>query len=267
MGRPCSIGRDMEVAGTHPFERQPVSQPSGGLLIAAESLGISLTDGQLSQMRELTRLLQEWNTRFNLTSIRDPGEIELKHLADSLAPSAHGWRALAGRPPASLLDVGSGAGFPALPLAILCADMRVTALEKSRKKCEFIAFAAAHLGLDVRVVKGRAETEGQLPVLREKFDLVIARAVAYLPALAEYCLPFARVGGHFIAMKSESLEEEIADGIYAVERLGGLLHEPLPYTLPGVEGTRYLLIAEKVARTPEEYPRPAGVPSKRPIVA
>ncbi len=236
-----------------------------GLSRAVESLGVELTDAQLAQLDELASLLQEWNSRLNLTSITERVEIERKHLADSLAPAAHGWRALSGRQPHSLLDVGSGAGFPALPLAIAFPDVRVTAMEKSRKKAEFIELAAAHLGLDVRVLRSRAETEGQRPIWRETFDLVLARAVAYLPTLAEYCLPLTRVGGHFIAMKSESLEEEMNDGIAAVEHLGGRLQEPIAYEIPGLTGTRWLLVVEKVARTPKEYPRLPGVPKKRPL--
>ena len=236
------------------------------LVVAAASLGIQLSDPQVAQLCELVRFLQEWNERFNLTAIRDPAEIERKHIVDSLAPSAHGWRALSGQRPRTLLDVGSGAGFPALPLAVVYPEIQVTALESSRKKADFISLAAAHLGLDVRVVRGRAETEGQRPVLREKLDLVIARAVAYLPALAEYCLPFVRVGGYFIAMKSESVEDEITDGLYAVEQLGGRLLEPMPYTVPGISGARWLVVAEKVAHTPSEYPRLPGIPSKKPLL-
>jgi 16S rRNA (guanine527-N7)-methyltransferase len=258
------------VEDTLPPDELPVASvsPAGvDLGAAAAALGVALDETRLRQMHQLVDLVQEWNGRISLTSIRDREGIELKHIADSLAPAAHNWRATGGRRPESLLDVGSGAGFPALPLAILHPEMRVTALEMGRKKADFISLVAAQLGLDVRVVKGRAETEGQLPVLRERFDLVVARAVAYLPALAELCLPFVRVGGYFVAMKSEGLDEEIADGLVAVETLGGLLREPVPYVIPGVPGTRWLLIAEKVGATPREYPREPGVPKRQPIVA
>ncbi len=232
---------------------------------AAAAVGVELQEHDVLRLRELTRLLQEWNARFNLTAIRDQEGIELKHVVDSLVASAHGWRSCDGQVPASLLDVGSGAGFPALPLAIVYPQVRVSALEASRKKCDFIGMAAAHLGLDVRVVHGRAETEGRLPVLRERFDLVVARSVAYLPVLAEYCLPFVRPGGRFIAMKSEGLEEEIADGIAAVEELGGNLREPMPYQIAGLEGTRWMLVVEKMRHTPDQYPRDPGVPKRSPI--
>lgn len=232
---------------------------------ATAALGVSLTAVQVRQFDELRRLLQEWSSRLNLTAIRDTDEIELKHFADSLAPAAHGWRALDGRQPDSLLDVGSGAGFPALPMAIAYPEIRVAALEKRWKKCEFISLAASQLGLNVMVVSKQAETEGRQPVLREKFDLVVARAVAYLPTLAEICIPFTKIGGYFVAMKSESLEEEVADGIAAVEHLGGRLREPIPYELPGLEGTRWLLVAEKIARTPLLFPREPGIPARKPI--
>lgn len=236
------------------------------LVACAAALGVLLDSETERRLRDLIGLLQEWNARFNLTSIRDTEGIAVKHVLDSLAPAMRGWCATDGRRPDTLLDVGSGAGFPALPLAIVYPDTRVTALESTRKKCEFIALAAARLGLDVRVVNGRAETEGQRPVLRERFDLVLARAVAYLPALAEYCLPFARVGGCFVAMKSESVEQEIADGLPAVEALGGRLREPVPYALPGLSGARWLLPVEKIFRTPPQYPRDPGVPKRKPIV-
>jgi 16S rRNA (guanine527-N7)-methyltransferase len=233
---------------------------------AAAALAIQLDAPQLARLRELAELVQEWNQRFNLTAIRDPGDFELKHLADSLAPAMHDWRAYGGRQPETLLDVGSGAGFPALPLALVYPQTRVTALESSRKKADFIAMAAEQLGVDVRVVHGRAESEGRSPVLREKFDLVLARAVAYLPALAEYCLPFVRIGGRFVAMKSESVKEELADGTAAVEALGGRLLDPSSYTLPGLTGRRWLLVAEKDRRTPERFPREPGVPTRKPVL-
>lgn len=233
---------------------------------AVTGLGVVLSEPQLRCFGELVRLVQEWSCRYNLTSITDTEGIELKHLADSLAVAAHGWRALSGQAPRSVLDIGSGAGFPVLPLAILRPEMSVTALEKARRKCEFVAMVAALLDLHVRVIQGHAQEEGRRPLMREKYDLVLARAVAYLPTLAEYCLPFVRIGGHFVAMKSESLEEEIADGIYAIERLGGQLHEPIAYTIPGLADVRYLLVVEKVARTPREYPRAGGVPKRQPLV-
>ncbi len=240
--------------------------PEQRLAEAAAQIGVTLTAAQVEQLDRLVHLLGEWNARFNLTAIRDPREIRLKHIVDSLVPCGNAWAATTGRPPASILDVGTGAGFPALPLAIAQPDIAVTALESSRKKAEFVSLASTQLGLSTRVVRGRAETEGQRPVLRERFDLVLARSVAYLPALAEYCLPFTRIGGYFIAMKSERVDEEIASGRAAVEAMGGLMREPKTYTLPGVPGTRQLLVIEKVAHTPQQYPREPGVPKRKPIL-
>lgn len=231
----------------------------------AAALGVQLREHDEVRLRDLIQLLQEWNGRFNLTAIRDEAGIELKHVVDSLAPSAHNWRASDGQEPTTLLDVGSGAGFPALPIAVVYPEVRVSVIEASRKKCDFIGVAAAHLGLNMRVVHGRAESEGRLPVLRERFDLVVARSVAYLPVLAEYCLPFVRLGGRFVAMKSEGLEEEIADGLAAVEELGGILRDPIPYEISGLSGTRWMLVVEKVSHTPDQYPRDPGVPKRSPI--
>ena len=242
----------------------PLQSPVDLVSVVA-ALGVELDRGDVRRLEVLVALLQEWSARFNLTAIRDTEGILLKHIADSLAPAGHNWRAVDGVQPRTLLDVGSGAGFPALPLAMVYPETKVTALDPGLKKCEFIGFAAATLGADVRVVRGRAEIEGQRPVLREKFDLVLARAVAYLPALAEYCLPYTRVGGFFIAMKSESLDEEIEDGVAAVEEMGGLLREPIPYNIPGVPGTRWLVVAEKVAKTPPRYPRERGMPKRKPV--
>ena len=232
---------------------------------AAASLGLDLSPPQLEKLDSLRRLLQEGAVRTNLTSILETSEIELKHIVDSLAVAMHGWSPLSGAPPRNVLDLGSGAGFPALPLAIVFPEVRVTAIERSWKKAEFISLTAMQLGLEVVVVAKQVETEARLPVLRERFDLVLARAVAYLPTLAEYCLPCTRVGGRFVAMKSESLQEEIDDGLYAIERLGGRLLEPIPYEIPGVAGTRWLLVVEKAAPTPEEFPREPGEPSRRPL--
>lgn len=235
------------------------------LRVHASSAGISITDAQVSMMARLCELLLEWNSRFNLSAIREPREIVYKHLLDSLAPAYTQWIAVGGVQPGNLLDVGSGAGFPALPLAIAFPETKVTALESSRKKSEFISLAACDLGLDVRVVRARAEAQGHRPTFREHFDVVVARAVAYLPALAEYCLPFVRIGGHFVALKSERLDEEIADGVGAVEVLGGILKEPRSYYLPGIQGQRWVLAAEKTSHTPEEYPRQPGIPTRKPL--
>lgn len=223
------------------------------------------TARQTEQVGQYTALLVEWNQRMNLTAIKEPEGIIVKHFMDSLSVLA------ALDPVASdgfrLIDVGTGAGFPGAALAILRPTWRVTLLEATRKKVEFLDAVVQALGLEnVTTLRGRAEEQGQEPSQRERYDAAVARAVAELAVLAEYCLPFVRVGGHWVAQKGPKVEEEVSASRNALGQLGGKLLRVQPLAVPGMtEETRNLVIVQKVKATPVTFPRRPGTPSKRPL--
>jgi 16S rRNA (guanine527-N7)-methyltransferase len=235
------------------------------LVYGAAMLGIALDDAQLDQFRRFRDLLLDANTHINLTAITDPAEVMTRHYLDSLTCLLAVEPAQRARP-SRLLDVGSGAGFPALPLAIAFPAWRVTSLEATGKKARFQQEAVAALGLEnVTVLTGRAEELARQPEHRGRYDLVTARAVAALPTLLEYCCPFARVGGRVIAPKKGDLADEIAAGVRAAPLLGAKLLAPIAVTIPPLADARVLLVAEQVRACPQQYPRPAGAPAKRPL--
>ncbi len=211
--------------------------------------------------RYLAELLT-WNQRFNLTAIREPDQIVVKHFLDSLSVlTVTG--CLDGR---RVIDVGTGAGFPGLALKIACLDMRLTLVESVGKKADFCRHMVEVLGLEgVEVIAARAEEVGQQPAHREAYDWAVARAVARLPILAEYLLPLVRVGGAMLAQKGETGPAEVQDARRALALLGGELERVQPLTLPGITETRYLILVRKRAATPAGYPRRVGVPAKRPL--
>jgi 16S rRNA (guanine527-N7)-methyltransferase len=225
-------------------------------------LGLHLTRAQLSALSLYERELVDWNAHFNLTAIRDPQEIHIKHFLDSLTCSLVLREKSIGR----LIDIGTGAGFPGIPIKILYPKMQLTLVESVGKKAEFCRHVVRILDLQgVDVVQERAESLGQHPSHREQYDWAVARAVAILPVLAEYLLPLVRVGGSMLAMKGESGPAEAHSAERALRVLGGHLRQLLPVTLPGVAEERYLVVIDKVAATPNGYPRKVGTPSKRPL--
>jgi len=229
---------------------------------ALSLFGIHLTGRHVVALLTYERLLLEWNQKFNLTAIRDEEGIRTKHFLDSFS-CILAWKAF---PPTRLVDVGTGAGFPGIPLKILCPSMRLTLVESVGKKVAFCRHVVGQLGMeDVEVVHARAEDLGQIPAHRQGYDWAVARAVANLRVLAEYLLPLVQVGGHMLAQKGESGPAEAHAAGKAVKLLGGEVEQLLPVALPGVTEERYLVLVEKVAATPPRYPRKAGVPAKEPL--
>ncbi len=229
-------------------------------LFPAVFAGDSALIGKLSSL--LTSLF-EANEKFNLTAITDPDAAVAKHILDSLvAAEALSARNAGG----TLLDVGSGAGFPALPIAAALPHLSVTALDATAKKATYMNGAAAEAGIrNFTAISGRAEDLSRRPEHREGFDFVTARAVANLPVLAELCLPFLKVGGIFLALKGENAPTEAKAAKNALFRLGGKLEEMAEYSIPGDEKPRYLLTIRKVSPTPAAYPRHFSQIAKKPL--
>ena len=233
------------------------------LVEGAAALSIPLDGAQVEQFRRYSDELAAWNRRVNLTAVTDPGEVVTKHFLDSLSVAAalhdgereHGLR---------LLDVGSGAGFPGIPLKIAFPQWRVALLEATGKKAVFLEHVIGALGLDgATVLAGRAETIAHDPKQREAYDVVVSRAVAPMPVLAELCLPFCRPGGTFIAQKSRAANDEVSEARRAIETMGGTLARLQEVGYEGGDGL--LVVVEKSARTPARYPRRPGIPAKRPL--
>jgi len=239
---------------------------------AARALGVHLATRDLNRFRQLGTMLINENARVNLTAITDPVDVQLRHFADSLAvvSAVDDYVRLIGGDVAMLstmrvLDVGSGAGFPGLPLAIVRPRVAVTLLEATGKKVAFLRRVADDLGLDnVTALNFRAEEAAHHPTLRGQIDIVLARAVARLPVLLEYCLPFVRRNGFVLALKAGDLTDELAEGARAASELGGTLGAVTPVPIPSLE-SHVLIRIEKTGETPPQYPRRPGIPTKRPL--
>lgn len=230
------------------------------LSATAAAWGLALNERQIAQFHRYLDELIVWNDRVNLTAVRDRAAMVRRHLLDSLW-LARDWPAQ----PANLLDIGSGAGFPALPLKILYPDLPVTLVEATGKKAEFLRHMIDCLELDgVRVLNERIETVGRHPAEREQYDIVTARAVAELRVLVEYALPLLRIGGRLLAPKGRDPEAEIAAARNALALLGGEISLCQPVDIPGEE-RRSLVIVTKIAPTPARFPRAVGVPAHRPL--
>lgn len=227
-----------------------------------EVVGLRLSTTQAAALERYEHELLDWNTRFNLTAVREPHGVQVKHFLDSLTC----FMALRDSSINKVIDVGTGAGFPGLPLKIACPAMQLTLVESVGKKADFCRHVARTLALDgVDVVQERAEVLGQMDSHREQYDWALARAVAALPVLVEFLLPLVRVGGRALAMKGESGPAEAQTAERAMQVLGGALRQIVPVHLPGVAEVRYLVVVDKAAATPANYPRRVGVPAKRPL--
>lgn len=250
----------------------------------ANKAGITLTDDQCVKFRAYEELLLEWNKKINLTSIILPEEIALKHFADSICVIPYIIKAfekgkpeirsrsidisdfLKNSPEFSMIDIGSGAGLPGVPIKILCPGMSMTLLDSLNKRIIFQNEVIKMLGIDKCVtVHSRAEDSAGDEKYREKFDIAIARAVSGMTVLSEYCLPYVRVGGIFAAMKS-NVSDELESAEYAIRLLGGEIEERHKFLLPDSDITRAVVIIRKIAKTPAAYPRKAGKPEKEPLM-
>ena len=228
--------------------------------------GVEPTPELADRLEIYARLLVEWNQKMNLTAITDPVGVAVKHFADSLTVAP-----LLPAGEFTLIDVGTGAGFPGVPLALLRPDCRLTLLDSLNKRLVFLEEVCRQLDLPVTLIHARAEEGGRRPDLREQYDVAVARAVAAMPVLCEYCLPFVRVGGRFLALKGPDADRERAEASRGIGVLGGKVAEVTAFALPkepldGVEPMeRRLIRVDKVRPTPTAYPRPSAKIAKRPL--
>ncbi len=229
---------------------------------AHELMGVDLSPDHISALHRYQRELSKWSKRVSLTAITDPEKVRIKHFLDSLSCLL----VMRGTPVRRVIDVGTGAGFPGLPLKIVCPRIRLTLVESVGKKVQFCHHIVDILQLEgVEILQERVEKVGKMPPHRERYDWAIARAVVAMPALAEYLLPLVRIGGKMLAYKGESGPAEAHAAERALRLLGGHLSQIVPVTLPGVSEERYLVVVDKVAATPAKYPRRVGIPAKRPL--
>ncbi|QCR34332.1 16S rRNA (guanine(527)-N(7))-methyltransferase RsmG [Lysinibacillus sp. SGAir0095] len=230
---------------------------------ALKEMGIELSDTQIGQFKKYFELLVEWNEKMNLTAITDLEGVYLKHFYDSISASFY----FDFTKVESVCDVGAGAGFPSLPIKICFPHLNVTIVDSLNKRITFLNHLSDQLQLEnVTFVHARAEEFGQNEKYREKFDVVTARAVARLSVLSELCIPLAKEGGYFVALKAAAGPEELKDAKKAISTLGASLKEEFSYLLPVEESDRTIYIFDKIKKTPKKYPRKPGVPNKTPII-
>lgn len=222
---------------------------------------IQLNEVQLEQLKQYYKLLTQWNEKINLTAITDEQGVAVKHFADSLALLNY----VDIPENSTLIDVGTGAGFPGIVLKIARPDIKLTLLDSLQKRLNFLDTVLFELSLYAKLIHSRAEDGGQNIDLRESFDFVVSRAVARLNVLAEYCLPYARLSGSFVAMKGPDAENEIADGKKAIQTLGGKIKNIHSFSLLLNGGERTIIEIEKIAPTPDKYPRSYGKIKAKPL--
>ena len=231
------------------------------LLEGCRSFEIELPQQAPDQLDVYAQLLVEWNEKMNLTAIIEPREIVFKHFVDSLLLL----KAVQLPQGASLIDVGTGAGFPSMPVKIARPDLKVTMLDSLQKRLTFLQAVNDQLGLDCSFLHSRAEDGGKQKHLREQFDFATARAVANLRDLAEYCLPYVKVGGYFVSLKGPEVEEEVREYKNAITTMGGKVEQILHFTLPEDSG-RSIVVIKKISQTPPQFPRTAAKMAKKPIL-
>ena len=230
------------------------------MIINVDKLGINLSEIQLKQFYNYMNLLIEWNKKINLTAIIEPDEIILKHFVDSLTISKYisdGTK---------VVDVGTGAGFPGIPLKIVRQDVDITLLDSLQKRINFLEEVINELNLEkIKTVHSRVEDFGKNKEYREEFDIATSRAVANLSTLSEYLLPLVKVGGKVISMKGSLIQEELENSKNAIKILGGQIEKVDEFDLPNSDISRNIVLIDKIKNTPNRYPRKAGEPSKKPL--
>lgn len=232
------------------------------LLEGIEDLNIKLTEEQTRHFKEYKSLLKEWNEKINITAITEDDEIDIKHFLDSLTPTITGLF----NNYEKVIDIGTGGGFPGLPLKIFNPNLRVTLMDSLNKRITFLNEVIKNLNLrDIEAIHGRAEELGRKLEHRENYDICVSRAVASLNTLSEYCLPFVKIGGYFISMKGPDVDDELKEGEKAINILGGKITKKELITLPKSDIVHSLIIIEKIKETPTKYPRAGGKPKKNPL--
>lgn len=227
-----------------------------------KELGLCMSDHQVEQFMEYYELLIEWNGFMNLTAITGFEEVCTKHFIDSISLC----RAVDCTDDYTVIDIGTGAGFPGIPLKIAFPNLKITLLDSLGKRVKFLNEVTERLGLkDIEAIHGRAEDFAKPDLLREKFDLCVSRAVANLSTLSEYCLPYVKIDGFFISYKSEKISDEMQAAQSAIALLGGSIYDQKEFILPNSDIYRNLFQIKKVKATPKKYPRKAGLPSKEPL--
>jgi len=235
------------------------------LIDGAQKMGISLHKEQIKKFSRYLELLVQWNQKINLTSLKTPQEIIIKHFLDSISCIKAIGKYI-DTEGISLIDVGAGAGFPGIPIKIICPSIKLFLLEARKKKTMFLEKTKEEMNFQqVKILNGRAETFGKGVNHRERYDIAISRAVAQLNVLCEYCLPLIRLGGLFVAQKGRSYKEETEKSLKTTQVLGGELIGVENVRIPFINQERFLLIIKKIKDTPSEYPRKVGIPQKRPL--
>ena len=226
----------------------------------SKKIDINISEMQVEKFNEYMQLLLEWNEKINLTAITDESEIILKHFIDSLTVLKYV------KENNKIIDVGTGAWFPGIPLAIMNLNINISLLDSLNKRINFLNEVSKKLELkNIKTIHGRAEDFGQNKESREKFDVAVSRAVANMTTLAEYLLPFVKVGGYAICMKGPNIEEELDKAKFAIKELGGIIEKVDNFNLPGSDIERNIVIIKKISNTPNRYPRKAGTPSQSPM--
>ncbi|CEQ05440.1 MAG: 16S rRNA (guanine(527)-N(7))-methyltransferase RsmG [Paraclostridium sordellii] len=227
-----------------------------------EDLGINCTHNTVEKFRLYREILVDWNQKMNLTGIEDEREVYIKHFLDSIAAVKNGYI----KDGMSIIDVGTGAGFPGLPLRICLENTKVTLLDSLNKRINFLSEVCKNVGIeDIELIHGRAEDFGKDENYREQYDVATARAVAGLPILMEFCVPFIKVGGYFVCLKGPNADTELEESKRAMEVLGLEFVEKIDVELPEMDLKHNIVVFKKVNNTPTKYPRKAGKPVKSPI--